>query len=74
MDRGDVSGAVHEVISLRCMNDKAFSLSVPKTVSFDDVALREPADANVFVPVCTDNILFIFCQQESSEQRGMSQY
>jgi hypothetical protein len=34
-------------------------LFVPKTETFDRVSLREPAHANVLVPVCGDDVRFV---------------
>jgi len=34
-------------------------LFVPKTETFDRVSLREPAHADVLVPVCGDDVRFV---------------
>ena len=41
--------------------------------SLDDIALRVPADADVLVSICADNVLLIFSQEECRQQRGVTQ-
>jgi len=48
-------------------------LFVPETETFDRVTLREPARANVLVPVRGDDVLLVGREDESSQEGCVSQ-
>lgn len=43
-----------------------------KTIRLNNVALRIPADANVLIPVCGDDVFFVLCKEEGCEEGGVT--
>lgn len=47
-------------------------LGVAETEAVDDIALWIPTYANMFVPIGRNNVFFVGCQEDRSDDRSMA--